>query len=66
MNSMPNNVVPKSETDLALQMTNKLISELPRKQAVALVHRIVSQLNSAHGDSYGDKDGFEFATLYFP
>ena len=46
--------------------TNDLIKSMSRKQAIKFVQEVINQLNDAHGDSYTESDGFEFATLYFP
>ena len=49
-----------------LQDTKEVIDNMPRQHAVNFVRSIIEQLNDKHGDSFDERDGFEFATLYFP
>ena len=46
--------------------TKDVIQNMSRKHSIEFVHRIIAQLNDEHGDSFEERDGFEFATLYFP
>ena len=55
----------KSQADVLLD-TKEVIENMPRKHAIGFVRDIVAQLNDKHGDSFNERDGFEFATLYFP
>jgi hypothetical protein len=55
----------RSQAEVLLD-TKDVIKSMPRQQAVNFVRSIVEQLNDKHGDSFNERDGFEFATLYFP
>lgn len=55
----------RSQADVLLD-TKDVINSMPRQHAVNFVRSIVEQLNDKHGDSFNERDGFEFATLYFP
>lgn len=55
----------RSQADVLLD-TKDVINSMPRQHAVNFVRSIVEQLNDKHGDSFDERDGFEFATLYFP
>lgn len=55
----------KSQGQVLLD-TKEVIENMPRQQAIGFVRDIVTQLNDKHGDSFNERDGFEFATLYFP
>jgi hypothetical protein len=55
----------RSQAEVLLD-TKDVIKSMPRKHAVNFVRNIVEQLNDEHGDSFNERDGFEFATLYFP
>lgn len=55
----------KSQGQVLLD-TKEVIENMPRQQAIGFVRDIIEQLNDKHGDSFDERDGFEFATLYFP